>query len=96
MWSLRGQSKTRACLFDDFPADCPLHQMHFHFPTFIELRVSSTGYLRGFQQIAKFVDAVTSEGRNSITTSPQSRIPPSTAPSLRLGHRLRVLPTFVV
>ena len=31
-----------------------------------------------------------------VTTSPQSLIPPSTAPSLRLGHRLRVLPTFVV
>jgi hypothetical protein len=31
-----------------------------------------------------------------LTTSPQSRIPPSTAPSQGLGHRLRVLPTFVV
>src|ERR671915_23752 len=29
--------------------------------------------------------AVTSEGRNLLTTSPQSRIPPSTAPSQRVG-----------
>ena len=31
-----------------------------------------------------------------VTTSPQSLVPPSTASSLRLDHRLRVLPTFVV
>src|SRR5207237_459658 len=32
-----------------------------------------------------------------VTTSPQSRAPPSTAPSPKgLGHRLRVLPAFVV
>ena len=31
-----------------------------------------------------------------VTTSPQSSIPPSTAPSLRLGYRLRVLPTLMV
>ena len=31
-----------------------------------------------------------------VTTSPQSSIPPSAAPSLRLGYRLRVLPTPMV
>ena len=31
-----------------------------------------------------------------VTTSPQSSIPPSTAPSKRLGYRLRVLPTPMV
>ena len=31
-----------------------------------------------------------------VTTSPQSSIPPSTAPSLRLGYWLRVLPTPMV
>ena len=31
-----------------------------------------------------------------VTTSPQSLASPSAAPSLRLGHRLRVLPTPMV
>ena len=31
-----------------------------------------------------------------VTTSPQSLIPPSAAPSLRLGNRLRVLQTPMV
>src|SRR5919198_3770614 len=84
----------------DFPADCP-HRLDFHFPHRPTLlRVSDMDeYHRilGVPSIQpSFSPAVTSGGRNCLTTSPQSLIPPSTAPSKRLGHRLRVLPTFVV
>ena len=86
-----GSTGSMRVLTGDFPADWP-HQKHFH--CLCSRRVALD--TRCFQQIAEFVDAVTSEGRNLLTTSPQSRIPPSTAPSQGLGHRLRVLPTFVV
>jgi hypothetical protein len=73
----------------DFPADCPRHPTHFHLAVVRDsCGVSS--------KQPSFSLAVADEGRNSITTSPQSRAPPSTAPSKWLGHRLRVLPTFVV
>ena len=85
-----GSTGSMRVLTGDFPADRP-HQKLCHCP-FRRVALDP----RCFQQIAEFVDAVTSEGRNLLTTSPQSRIPPSTAPSRGLGHWLRVLPTFVV
>ena len=60
--------------------------------------MSTAGYLRGFQHIAKFVSlAVTSERSQRCYD-----FTPITDPTFDgslpygLGHRLRVLPTFVV
>jgi hypothetical protein len=74
-----GSTRQMRDLKCDFPADCP-HRMHFHSQI-----GSSTGYTGVPSNKPSFSLAVTGEGRNSITTSPQSRIPPSTAPSQRVG-----------
>ena len=64
---------------DDFPADCPRHPMHFHGRQ-SQLVARDTC---GFSSIQpSFSPTVASGGRNLLTTSPQSRTPPSTAPSL--------------
>jgi hypothetical protein len=74
-----GSTQKLRSLLCDFPADCPHHLSHCH------RRSGSAGYLRSFQQQAEFFLTVTDEGRNLLTTSPQSPIPPSTAPSQRVG-----------
>ena len=78
----------------DFPADCP-HRSHCHCrglddssriaSDFVQTSASSAGYSGVPSNKPSFSLIVTDQGRNLLTTSPQSRIPPSTAPSQRVG-----------
>jgi len=74
--------KTRQCKYSEQPDvnDLGLELYVSKVQISIERRWSSRSFRYGYL----------------VTTSPQSSAPPSTAGSLRLPHRLRVLQTFVV
>ena len=80
-----------------FPVSSKLNNVFLYFPTLPShwpFRVQTNSFV--FYSLERRWSSRTFRYGYLVTTSPQSSIPPSTAPSLLLGYRLRVLPTPMV
>ena len=80
-----------------FPVSSKLNNVFLYFPTSPShwpFRVQTNSFV--FYSLERRWSSRTFRYGYLVTTSPQSSIPPSTAPSLRLGYWLRVLPTPMV